>query len=64
MPNTQTADRHHDNQSHRTAARANERATLDQQYRAIGISAVAAAARYPNEKRRPVVTPRYTRELD
>jgi hypothetical protein len=55
MPNIQTAERT------QTAANA---ATLDQHYRAIGISAVAAAARYPNEKRRPEYAPVYTREQD
>jgi hypothetical protein len=57
MRNTQTADRHTNTAN--TPGR-----TLDQQYRAIGISAVAAAARYPNDKRRPVETPRYTREQE
>jgi hypothetical protein len=62
MSNSQAAD--HSRQTAAVSSNPAARAPLAQQYRAIGISAVAAAARYPADKRRPIPAPLYTREQD
>jgi hypothetical protein len=67
MPNVQTdktrqAYRKDDND--RRCERAAPHVPLDNQYRAIGISAVAAAMRYRPETSRNVYAPKLIREQD